>query len=427
MTASRVASKAGSRLGTPVAQTPDESDYHSPLITGELHQRLQELTFADGDVQKKDAFLHSVTILQYDRRKTALLAREKALSDILNVLTLKYEPELVSVPLFAAIIDAFITHRSDLEAALAAQLSALILSMANNNHPQSEDLQELVSQRMLPSLLRCALGENNSTTLRTQVTIAYATHSYFMNIGGGGYGMDRIANELLGIAETTVNGQASLTSSALNGVSLILFILSGSELTVLAQNDILPTISQFFDTPSPDVQNTAAKLLGVVLERYNGPEEELEEPKDKLEEVLQESSHRTARRDKKSRKSIIRDVLKTSSSSKPTTLTHFRLSQHKALKINSWKLLAAVEHLKWVFGPGLQTHLANNAFLRGIFEDEDYDGDISVLVSTPRSESHENEQWDQNASPVSKANRETNRRQARLDKAEYLGILGNDG
>lgn len=425
MTASRLASKAGSRLGTPGMQTPDESDYHSPLITGELQRRLQELTFSDGDFHKKDTFLHSVTILENDRRKTALLAREKALSDILNVLTLKYEPELISVPLFAAIIDSFATHRSDLEAALSAQLSVLIISVANNDHSQGEELQEHASRRLLPLLFKVSLGSDNSTTLRAQVTAAYATLSYFMNIGGGGYGMGRIASELLGIAEMTVGGQTDLTVSALDGVSLICGITSDGELNVLAQDDIFPSAPQFLDSGSPEVQNATAKLLGTVFERYTGPADETEELKEKLEGILQESSHRTAKRDKKSRKSVIRDVLRTSSSSKPSTLTHFRLSQHRSLRISSWRLLAVVEHLRWVFGPGIQTHLANNAFLRAIFEEDDVDGDISAVLLSPGSQLQEREGWDQTSSPVSKANREVTRRQARLDKAEYLGLLGD--
>lgn len=400
------------RSGTHTPRSPKEKDdYSSGVLAEDLVARLNELNL--NSEPKKDAFSQSVEWIATDKSKASLEERENSLLIILSTLANKYEPQLLTAAITRNVIRAFLSHRSALEATVSLQIIAIATALADEDHPDYDDIHEIISE-FLPKLLKRLKDTNASVMLRSQMATAYAVLEYFSNFGGGGFNVDDICNELISIAEATTGSEAQLTSAALMGTGLVLTISSDPNVVI---EELEPGLVTFLEMPNYDVKVSAAKLAGLFYEKYTADELDPEPLVEALEEVLQESARKTGKKDIRNRKSLVRDVLRTIEDKEASvTLTYVELSKQKSLRINSWARLFVIQHLKWVFGPGLHNQLANNPFVIGLLHDGSGEDDGSLIVEGDQTETTG---WDNSVQ-----SRTVDRRKARLEKLEAQGRIG---
>lgn len=401
-----------SRHGTPGSRTPairfSEDDYGASLVSDELAAKLTELVI--DEQSKRDSYSMSVQLLASERNKVSIKDREDALVVVYTVISHKYEPERVTSALVSALIKATIGHRSDLEALLALQSLCVAYTFADEDHPNYEDINEQVNS-FLPKLLVQIREKQPSIAVRSFMTTALATLTFFTLSGGGGFNVEAAANNLMEIAETTTGKESAITSAALLGLALVTTLARDANLLI---EDLAPSLTAFLETSSNDVKLAAGKVLGVFFEKYTGTDLETEPLAEALEGVLSESSKRTAKKDKKQTKSLFRDVLRTQRKEATATLTHFTLSRQKSLPIRTWAMLALLQHLTWVFSGGIQSQIANNSFVHELLQEEN--GEDAKLFED-QYEAPAERDWGPDQQ------RTIDRRTARLDKIKALGLM----
>lgn len=401
-----------SRHGTPGSRTPtirfSEDDYGASLVSDELAAKLTELV-VDEQV-KRDSFSMSVQLLASERNKVSIKDREDALVVIYTVISHKYEPERVNSTLVSALIKAALGQRSDLEALLALQSICVAYTFADEDHPNYEDINEQINS-FLPKLLGQIREKETTVAVRSFMTTALATLIFFTLSGGGGFNVEPAANNLMEIAETTTSKDAAVTAAALLGLALVTTLARDANSLI---EDLAPSLTAFLGTSSNEVKLAAGKILGVFFEKYTGTDLESEPLVEALESVLSESSKRTAKKDKRQTKSLFRDVLRTQRKDPATTLTYFALSRQKSLPIRTWAMLALLQHLTWAFAGGIQSQIANNAFVHELLREET--GEDANLFEDQYETPAERE-WGPDHQ------RAVDRRIARLEKIKALGLM----
>ncbi|ANB13068.1 hypothetical protein AWJ20_1347 [Sugiyamaella lignohabitans] len=435
------ASRSSSRIGARIqAGDEDEADEYtsnaflSPSLTASggpdtLTESLDKLLLSssedDDDESKehthKDKFSEGVEMLSLDRRNTSLEAREKALIDILSIISQKYEPEKVTQPLCDVLTKAFMTSRSELETLLSIQ--AIVVAAAVDVDLFFETLNDDV----LPKLFRQIRSSDETSftaTCRANLTIGYALLQYIVHYGSGGFKVDDIIETLVDLAaECNTAEETAIAGAAILGSGLLATTLPSPNSTI---DEYMPVFIDYITNPSHTIKLAAAKVVALFYQIYNYEEgtengelnengileripyidhNELEFT---LKEQISESSKRIGKKDKRERKSLFRDVLSTveaftSSESRAALtvdellITHLKLSRSKSLSIDSWYKLLLIQHYKWAYGPSIHTQIANNPFVKETVHDSSYAGiansysysdSVIPAVETTEAQSH---------------------------------------
>lgn len=389
---SRSSSRVSSRW-----QSDDEDDYmsnnylssHADALVDTLDNLL--LDDDENEVASKDKFSEGVEMLSMDRRNSSLEAREKALADIISVISKKYEPEKISHHLVTILAKAYMTSRSETETLLSVQALCICAAV------DTALVQEMVDGHILTKLL-ASLGEitDASTTARANLAVGYSLLQFLLNYGGGGFKLEETIEALLETAQNCGEAESSIASAAILGAGLITACHPNPNSLV---EEFLPWVNGFLSSHSTSIKLAAGKLIGLYYQLYDYGDEpvEAEDPsqaadeddpipdvdqrelEEQLRQIIADSSKKVARRQKKERKSLFRDVLSTveqfaspgrRSNIRPEDLqiTHMKLSRSKSLSIDSWAQLILLQHLKWAYGFSIHTQMANNPMVREAFE-----------------------------------------------------------
>jgi hypothetical protein len=334
--------------------------------------------------------------LDGERSKSSIEQRESALRGITTVLAAKYDPELYKHYDLEILHNAISGAQSENE--LTEALRAYILEAALN----IDDSFDFITGSTLP-LLNRKLNDttDESSVNRAAFITAYSMLQYFIHVDNGGFGLDEKIEELAGVAsESSVDKDNTVTLAALLGVALL---LSASENRNFAIKQVLPDIVELLKDDDLHVRKTAGKLVALAYELYDfateqgaGTDNEQEFSGfgytipnvennyivSLLEGLINESSRSVPRREKQAHRSIFRKVLVTvearlvplgprqaeyanisSGDYASDVISHLHFNSSKALPVLSWHQLLLSSALKWVYGDGLQNHVANNELI----------------------------------------------------------------
>lgn len=399
----KLPSELASGASTPKKNAePLESDFTSPLFSSQLQERLKQLDVdrANGSQDtgtkvhnfSKNGLVHSIEVLSEDRRKTSELAREQALAAILRHLVMKYDPVVMHFELFSTIAQSFTTARTELEAITALQLLCCSVTLFEHSEDvRSADSFELASQLQQSLLKRVA--DASSVNLRQALITSHSILTYFMNAGGGGYGMETAVGDLMEIAESISGADnAPVAAAALNGAALLSTLTSSGSAGEIADG-WLYSLVPMLEIPQQVARLATVKFIAVLFEITNRDAlkkgdnaEACDDILNALDRISQESVSRTAKRDKKVQNLLVKSVLKScrrlldesdSTFDKEDIevsdlVSHYhKQTVSKSFGVTSWGGLAVIEHLGWVFGPGIHNHLANNPYIKSLLAKED--------------------------------------------------------
>ena len=377
---------------TPQEDHADFSNLVSPLFSSHLKERLQLLDPKEGKEGhnfNKNRFVHSIEVLSEDRRKVSVLQREQALGMLLTDMATKYDPDIINYDLFSTIVQSFLQARSTVEASTALQLTVVALTFIDDEDTHASSCLELVQQ--LSSNLRKRITEEKNPELLSAMITACSVLTYFLNAGGGGYGMEKEVGWFLEIAEGLGEKEAVAVSASISGAALLLTLCSTGSVHEIA-SEWLPTLEVLLNSSQVQPRMATSKFIAVMVEgsdpsflKSEEVEEQMDEIKNTLESISQQSVQRTAKRDKKVQNLLIKSVLKQCNiATEPEkedgdedeeavdlVPQFLKNTISKNLGISTWDALVVLDHLTWVFGPGLHTQLANNIFVRQLLKKED--------------------------------------------------------
>ena len=334
--------------------------------------------------------------LDGERSKSSIEQREAALKGITSVLAAKYDPQLYKHYDLEILHNAIAGAQSEDE--LTEALRAYILEAALN----IDESCDFITSSTLP-LLNRKLNDtaDESSVNRAAYITAYSVLQYFIHVDNGGFGLDEKIEELVGVAsESSVDKDNTVTLAALLGAALL---LSASESRNFAIKQVLPEIVELLKDDDLHVRKTAGKLVALCYELYDfGTEQGMGTDNEQefngfaytipnvennylvslLEGLINESSRSVPRREKQAHRSIFRKVLVTvearlvplgprqaeyanisSGDYASDVISHLHFNSSKALPVLSWHQLLLSSALKWVYGDGLQNHVANNELI----------------------------------------------------------------
>lgn len=397
-----LASALASGTSTPNKNTESlDSDFTSPLFSSQLLERLKQLRLnqADGSVGIgakphhfiKNGLVHSIEVLSEDRRKSSELAREQALATLLRHLVMKYDPSLMHFELFSTIVQSFTTARTELEAVTSLQLICVSVTLLEDSEDvRSSDSFELAVQ-LQQSLLK-RVKDASSVSLRQAIITSHSVLTYFMNAGGGGYGMETAVSNLMEIAESVSGAEnAPVVAAALKGAALLSTLTSSGSAGEIADGWLFSLVPML-EVPQSAARLATVKLIAVLLEitsrevlKTGDNAEACDGILDALEGISQEPVSRTAKSDKKIQNLLVKSVLQScrrlldgpecaldKKDFVSDLVSHYhKQTVSKSFGIRSWVGLAVIEHLGWVFGPGIHNHLANNPYIKSLLAKEE--------------------------------------------------------
>lgn len=378
-----------------------DSSLSSPLYSAQLQERLRQV---DGDSKSaaathRNRIVHSIEVLDADRRKTSELAREQALAVLLREAVSKYDPALMSFNLFNAIVQAYTTARSSVEAMTALQLICAATPLSENSDDvRADDCLDLAKQ-LTVSLSRQLDNDSKSADVRQSMVTAFSCLTYYLNAGGGGYGIESIVGRLMELAESQVGESADVASAAIGGATLLTTLTSGGTTASIATYWLYSLVPIFEGTHLPS-KLAAAKFLAVIIERC--PPEILVEEQDNIDaledilstlESLTQETKTASKRDRKAQNLLFKSVLRFAQSKLGDKLNNgenevAKLSEdedeeenavsqyhkntvRKSMGISTWSALIVVEHLMWVYGPGLHLQLSVNPSIQYLLKKEE--------------------------------------------------------
>lgn len=387
---SRPGSRSSSVMGSRI-HSDDEDEYTSvAFLNSEAYaDALAEgfdklLGLEDGEKIPRDRFSESIEILNTDRRNTSLEARELALRTVVSIISQKYEPEKLDHTIFEIFEKSFRMSRSEIESLLSLQAICIYAAAS------IEDSFESITM-LLPKVFNSLSNESMTITIRANMALAYSLLQYFVHYGSGAFKADEVVEELVDLAGECNADESPLASAALLGAGLITSIIPNPNNVI---ENLLDLFIDMLDKSSVDIKLAAGKVIalyfqiyGYQLEDDDGINEipmiDVEELLLKLDELLAESSKKIKKKDKREQKSLFRDVIKTvrlfsneearsAITEEDLLITHIKISRSKSLTIDSWKKLLLVQHYKWIYGAGIHTQIANNAFIQASVRDTDY-------------------------------------------------------
>lgn len=332
-------------------------------------------------------------MLSIERTRSSQDQREEALRGIAQRLSSKYAPELYKVYDLEILHKAIVAGRSEEEITLA--MRAYILE-ALLNVEQSFDF---ICATTLPAINKMMLDEGASQTRAALVT-GYAVLQYFIHVDNGGFGLDEKIEEVLGITTEAAAAKDSLLTTS--GMLAIGLMLAATVNRNFAIKESIPDVVELLKDDDIDVRKTAGKLIALMFELYdfseqgNGttneqefdgfaytiPSIENDYLVTQLTDLINDQAKSVPKREKSDHRSVFRKALITAEvrlqplgprqadheqltgdEVASGVISHLHFSPSKALPILSWHELLLTTALKWVYGEGLHTQIANNELI----------------------------------------------------------------
>lgn len=339
----------------------------------------------------KSSYQENFETLLRDRRSTSLEQRQDAVEKITLTLVSKYDSSLYSHGDIETLNKAVVTGRSTVEQTRAARALTIMALL------DIEDTCEFLTETTLPYLEPVIVDEDQDASVRSCFVTCYAILLYYINLDNSGFGLEPKIEMLLSIATESSSENSIVSCAALLGLGLLTSV-TASRNTVI--EDSLPSITELLKDTDPDIRKTAGKITALMYELYDFEDQE-EGTTDEdeyygfkygietvdtsdlvreLSELIGESAKSIARRTKSELRSVFRKVLstiearlvpldsireddkedRTDHEAAAETISHLRLSKTKALPIDTWNQLNLSSILKWLYGDGLHSHVANN-------------------------------------------------------------------
>ncbi|CAI5757452.1 unnamed protein product [Candida verbasci] len=235
----------------------------------------------------------------------------------------------------------------------------------------------------------------SATALKKEVESGNREHSTFITD-------KNLDKKLVNEANLKVISEASVSISAIHGVGCLLTLISrGDFLNELCEDLMFKLVPLLDNDENRDIAKAAGRVIGLIYELYdyskstdedeeeeynsNAPYYEQEKLIFILTRLLNLSSKKVARKDKKDISSVFRNILNTINvftdktkrdqvlkktgeglelSQTTIDFSYIKLSKYKSLRINSWFLYLRLRELRWCFSFGLHNQLVANDSIR---------------------------------------------------------------
>ncbi|KAI3404349.2 hypothetical protein KGF56_002869 [Candida oxycetoniae] len=264
-------------------------------------------------------------------------------------------------------------------------------------------------------LMEVAEGYSASaTSLQKEVDTGDREHATFITD-------KNLDKRLVSEANAKVSAEASVAVAAIHGVGCLITLMRKGEFLNEIEEDLMLKLEPLLDNDeNRDIAKAAGRSIGVIYELYdyggvgggegaaaaaaaadddgdddpdyniNAPYYEQESLKTILSRLLNMSSKKVSKKDKKQVSSVFRNILNTidiyTNKAKrdqvykrttegielldsTTDTTSIKLSKYKSLKINTWYLYIRLRFLKWCFSFGLHSQLLINESIRDILKE----------------------------------------------------------
>ncbi|KAI5951316.1 hypothetical protein KGF54_004390 [Candida jiufengensis] len=246
----------------------------------------------------------------------------------------------------------------------------------------------------------------SATTLQKQIESGDREHATFITD-------KNLDKRLINEANSKVLAEASVATSALNGVGCLITLMKKGEYLNEIMEDLMIRLIPLLDNDeNRDIAKAAGKVIAIIYELYdyggddkteineeadddeeynlNSPYYEQESLNTILTRLINLSSKKVSKKDKKEISSIFRNILNTIKiytntlerdqiykrtkegielSQQIIDTSYIKLSKYKLIKINSWYLYIRLRHIKWLFSFGLHSQLVNNESVRDVLKE----------------------------------------------------------
>ncbi|EMG45518.1 hypothetical protein G210_4304 [Candida maltosa Xu316] len=244
----------------------------------------------------------------------------------------------------------------------------------------------------------------SATALKKEVEAGDREHSTFITD-------KNLDKKLVNEANAKVFSEASIAVAAIHGVGCLLTLLSqGAFLNEIIEDLMLKLVPLLDNDEDRDIAKAAGRTIGILYEMYDYRQNEGEVDEDDFDEdynvnspyyeqesllailtrLLNLSSKKVAKKDKKDISSVFRNISNTIQiytnpdkreqvyKRTPEGLellestsdsTYIKLSKYRSLKINSWFLYFRLRHLRWCFSFGLHNQLVGNESIRDVLKE----------------------------------------------------------
>ncbi|RCK55862.1 hypothetical protein Cantr_05507 [Candida viswanathii] len=244
----------------------------------------------------------------------------------------------------------------------------------------------------------------SATTLKKEVESGDREHSTFITD-------KNLDKKLINEANSKVNAEAAVAVAAIHGVGCLLTLLpQGAFLNEIVEDLMFKLVPLLDNDEDRDIAKAAGRTIGVIYEIYdyrqnanevseedfdedynaNSPYYEQEALLAILARLLNLSSKKVAKKDKKDISSVFRNISNTIHAytnpqkreqiykrtpeglellDSTSDLIYIKLSKYRSLKINSWFLYFRLKHLRWCFSFGLHNQLVSNESIRDVLKE----------------------------------------------------------
>ncbi|KAL1580878.1 IFRD domain-containing protein [Candida albicans] len=276
----------------------------------------------------------------------------------------------------------------------------VVLTLILHNGASSFGIDERIAM-----LIELAEGYTASaTTLKKEVEAGDREHSTFITDKS-------LDKKLVNEANAKVVAEASVAVAAIHGVGCLLTLIPhGSFLNEIMEDLMFKLVPLLDNDEDRDIAKATGRVIGVIYEMYdygqnadadnggdfdneyneNSPYYEQESLLAILTRLLNLSSKKVAKKDKKDISSVFRNIsntikIYTDANSREQVYkrtqeglelldstsdsTYIKLSKFRSLKINSWFLYFRLKHLRWCFSFGLHNQLVGNDSVRDVLKE----------------------------------------------------------
>lgn len=292
-------------------------------------------------------------------------SRVNSFESVTAALMKKFIPDFVNqrrLTLCDAIERSLKKGRFD-ERAAAAQLAALLCLQLG-----STDSVDEICKCLIPSLLLIVNDHSTSPVVRAKCCWALSLLTFIGNYDDVQIVMDSLKQifcESSSLAPSQSAEDATLYSTALSAWCLLLTVTSNATLLLSALNDVICLL----DANNVEIRMAAGEMIAVALEQLKEFDSSDEwEPDDdlilKLKELATDSHKFRAKKDRKTQRSVFRDIIRYVEDGEFPKL-QVRFGQ-ECLSLDTWCRKKQYDAFRQALGSGLNLHLKDNDLLREI-------------------------------------------------------------
>ncbi|KAK9886119.1 hypothetical protein WA026_014905 [Henosepilachna vigintioctopunctata] len=336
----------------------------------------------EGDEFLQDQFEEKLIETIEGLTQKSAQGRTTCLLNLSKSLVSKYVPSFVSDRHFTMCdgIERCLKKGGVAERSAAAELASIICVQLG-----AEDACEEVCNALKPVLLTTASDASVAPVVRgkccqTLALICFLANSEMGDILSLMHNFETFFSGSFfkgdGSAPTLSPEIGSFHAAALSAWGLLLTTINSSTIVMMMQTKSLPSIgrlAQLLESQHLEVRMTAGDVLAVLYEIIKFENEDVGEEYDEivanLRSLATDSHKYRAKKDRKQQKASFRDILLyIEDDVMPDSQIKFG---KEVLDLDSWAKRKQYDTLCSILGPGINIHLAENYFLRDLFEISD--------------------------------------------------------